>query len=103
MLTDVRKLQLKYTILCYQKYVDKEVTTIKIIVHFSHTKAQPTKLECSQNNTLPPQKKKQNKTKQKRETSNIALKELVKVDCRLPVRVMWQKLNIKVIQPFVRE
>ena len=73
MLTDVRKLQLKYTISCYQKYVDKEVTTIK------------------------------NKTKQKRETSNIALKELVKVDCRLPVRVMWQKLNIKVIQPFVRE
>ena len=47
MLTDVRKLQLKYTISCYQKYVDKEVTTIK------------------------------NKTKQKRETSNIALKELV--------------------------
>ena len=48
MLTDVRKLQLKYTISCYQKYVDNsEVTTIK------------------------------NKTKQKRETSNIALKELV--------------------------
>ena len=54
MLTDVRKLQLKYTISCYQKYVDKEVTTIKIIVHFSHTKAKPTKLKCSQDNTLPP-------------------------------------------------
>ena len=68
MLTDVRKLQLKYTILCYQKYVDKEVTTIKIIVHFSDTKAQPTKLKCSQDNTLPPpprKKTKQNKTKKR--------------------------------------